>query len=193
MQHQQQQPDTCCSKLLPRRWWCAQIWSSNNFFLLHHQSITYPLKMGDSKWNPANMEERGESQQNNASRISCVLSTTAKHAPRRPSRAPAHQESPQRNATCGRNQRTGALPDRRSAGAPDFRSVVPSPEKLGCCGLWDFGPRTAGYQMGILWEEDPSCGVCLNHNLLHFENWKAKIVAFVDFCLPNFCWIFWRL
>jgi hypothetical protein len=107
--------------------------------------------------------------------------------------APTHQESPQRTATCARNRGRAALPDRRSAGAPDFRSVVPSPENSIVVVFGNFGPRTAGYQTGILCEERSELGgVCLNHTIccilkLIFERGKAKIVAIVDFLLPNFC------
>jgi hypothetical protein len=123
MQHQHQQPNTCCSKLLPRRWWCAQIWSSNSFFLLHHQSITYPLKMGDFR-----IQQTWKREGNHNKTTHLEFHAFCQQTPRRASRATAHQESPQSNATCARNRGRGHCRTVGRPGAPDFRSVIPSTE-----------------------------------------------------------------
>ncbi len=110
--------------------------------------------------------------------------------------APSQPETPQRNATCAGNRGRGPLPDRRSAGAPKFRSVVPSPAKLGCCGLGGMVDQEPPViKTGILWEEDPSCGVVFEPQFccilkLILARGKAKIEAFAEFCCPNFCCFF---
>jgi hypothetical protein len=119
----------------------------------------------------------------------CQQAQSTRHDDRAP---PAHQESPQRNATCAGNRgrehcRTVGRQARRTFGRSSGRlknSVVVV--------LGTLAQEPPVIKKGILCEEDPSCGGLFEPQFvaqfgIDLERGKAKIEAFVDFCCPNFC------
>jgi len=138
------------------------------------------------------MEERGESQQNNASRISCICSTTAKHAPRRASRSHASRKpATQRNLRpeSGTGGIAGPSVGRR---APDFRSVVPSPENSIVVVFGEFWPKEPPVIKQVYCVRKIRVGWCLfEPQFVAFWNWflreeKPKLWQLLIFGCPIF-------
>jgi hypothetical protein len=137
------------------------------------------------------MEERGESQQNNASRISCTLSTTAKHAPRRASRSHASRKpATQRNLRP--ESGTGGIAG-PSVGRRTGLSVGgPVAGKLDCCGIWGLLAQEPPVIKQVYCVRKIRVGWCLfEPQFVAFWNWflreeKPKLWQLLIFCSPIF-------